>query len=120
MIDINEECSKILEEIKGKLPIPVSSDKLWAKGIGNIAGVYIFFVNNVPKYVGETFDIKKRMEKFTGKSGHKGGYLKLKNLLGSGAITFKYLNVNFGRKEFEEWFYQTNPDLFNSKRNYSR
>jgi GIY-YIG catalytic domain len=115
MLDKEYECSKLLDLINKRPRIKVSSNKSWAKEIEiDIPGIYIFFENEIPIYVGETFDVKERMEKFTVKSGHRGGYLKLKNTLGSKEITFTYLEVNFGRKEFEEWYCSKNDlALFN-------
>jgi GIY-YIG catalytic domain len=105
MFNQEEECLKLLELINKRPRIKVSRNKSWAKEIEiNIPGIYIFFENKTPRYVGETIDVKERMEKFTGKSGHRGGYLKLKKALRSKEITFTYLAVNFGRKEFEEWY----------------
>jgi GIY-YIG catalytic domain len=108
MLNKEEECLKLLALVNERPRINVTSNKNWTKEIpADIPGIYIFFKNdNIPVYIGEAIDIKDRMGKFTGKSGHKGGYKEVKEILDlkNKQITFLYLEIHFGRKEFEEWY----------------
>jgi excinuclease UvrABC nuclease subunit len=100
MFNKEEECLKLLALVNERPRINVTSNKSWAKDIPNAPGIYIFFKNdNIPVYIGEAIDIKDRMRKFTGKSGHKGGYKEVKEILDlkNKQITFLYLEIYFGK-----------------------
>lgn len=109
----------------------IQLDLKWIKSLKNLdlPGVYIFFENNQPCYVGETGNLKKRMNdlrntknhtlrrnfghkhfqnhsKFSKASAKKSFDLEIETLLVKMMVknlTVSLLPVSLGRKEFEEY-----------------
>lgn len=118
-------------------------NRLWSKQFDKLRGVYFIFENNELKYVGETGSLNGRMTDLLNTKNHTLrrsigernffhiiGYTKansnqsyspeieemLNHYMGS-KLTVSCLPLEIGRKEFEEWVIETNPEIqFYNKR----
>jgi hypothetical protein len=117
--------------------------RTWSKQFDKMRGVYFIFENNELKYVGETGSLNGRMTDLLNTKNHtlrrsigernfskEKGYLKANSKLSyvptiekklneymEANLTVSCLPLEIGRKEFEEWVIESNPDiLFYNKR----
>ncbi len=132
ILKIVEACE---QELKSKEKIKFSFDKKWSDNFPKKAGIYAIFYKDKLVYVGETANLKERMKEVKRTYNHSfrrklGKYLNPDSLVIKGKfdikleeelslhfkdyLWFTYTEVNFGRKEIENYLMQRNEGVFNS------
>ncbi len=135
------EVFEFLKKKRNRLKVPLTRE--WAKSFPSEAGVYMFFEDGNLKYVGETGNIKGRMNDLLNTKHHtlrrsigEGKYKNHKEYSKADSrnsyatsienklnkwfqehLEVSIFPIHIGRKEFEEWIFEKHPNIiFYNKR----